>query len=70
MRTVSSLNDKLIIEGTQQDLEKLHKALASVVASTAQESQTQVIGNTFNVIFRKCAPEATQGALDDIDDGA
>lgn len=57
---------KYIIEGSQQELERVHKALSLLVAS-GQEGQTQVIEEKFNVIFRK-RNEGTQGGLDIDDD--
>jgi len=59
---------KFIIEGTQQELETLHKALSAVL-SDPNNGQAQVITDKFNVIFRKDDSSGTQGGLDEVDDG-
>jgi hypothetical protein len=63
------MNNKYIIQGSQQELERLHKAL-SLVISTPGAQQRQVIEENFNVIFRKQEMlDSQQGALDEVDDG-
>jgi hypothetical protein len=63
------MNGKFIIQGSQQELERLHKALSAVI-STPGSQQRQVIEENFNVILRKQEmTDSQQGALDDTDDG-
>lgn len=63
------MTHKFIIQGSQQELERLHKALSLVISAPGAQ-QRQVIEENFNVIFRKQEMlDSQQGALDEVDDG-